>query len=163
MPMNETMPELKWSTPRVRRKVLYITLLLALFCYAFFNWVLWPVKVVGDSMFPTYHDGARHFVNKLAYLSAKPQRGDVVALRTLDDDIYIKRIIGLPGERIDFELGRVLINGKRLDEPYTRAFVPWDMDPVTLPPDTYYMMGDNRATSVLGQVALERIIGKVTF
>jgi signal peptidase I len=163
--MSEEMSELKWSTPRVRQKVLYRTMLAAFLCYAFFQWVLWPVKVVGDSMLPTYHDGARHFINKLAYVIDAPQRGDVIGFRAPDGDVLIKRIIGLPGERIDFLGGRVFINGAILKEPYTETIIPghWEVTGMRLGPKMYYVMGDNRKTSVLGHIQSERIIGKVMF
>jgi len=147
----------------VRFKVLFTTLLLSFFCYAFFTWILWPVKVAGESMMPNYLDGSRHFINKLAYWSDKPQRGDVVGLRARDGDILIKRVIGLPGEELTFDGGAVAINGRPLLEPYTSTRVPWTNDPVVLGPQDYYMMGDNREISVLGVVPLKRIIGKVVF
>ena len=72
--------KLTWTSPRLRLRVLFTTFLFAFICYGFFNWVLWPVKVSGTSMLPNYQDGSRHFINKLAYWSAKPQRGDVVGV-----------------------------------------------------------------------------------
>src|SRR6185503_3047976 len=88
-----------WRTPLIRLKVLLTALLIAFFCYGFFTWILWPVKVAGQSMMPNYQDGSRHFISKLAYVSSPPQRGDVVGVRAGNDEVYIKRIVGLPGER----------------------------------------------------------------
>jgi signal peptidase I len=162
--MQQKTENLSWRTPLIRGKVLRMTLLFALICYGFFTWVLWPVRVSGRSMTPTYIDGSRHFINKLAYWSAKPQRGDVVALRALDGDIYIKRIIGLPGEFISFEDGVPHVNGVPMREAYTRTRVPWKWrDPVQLAADEYYVIGDNRAVSVLGAIRVDQIIGKVAF
>ena len=155
--------KLTWRSPQVRFKVLFTALLLAFMCYAIFTWVLWPVKVAGESMLPNYVDGSRHFINKLAYWSDKPQRGDVVGLRARDGDIVIKRVIGLPGEALTFDDGVVAINGQRLNEAYTSTKVPWTNDPVVLGPQDYYVMGDNREISILGSVPLKRIIGKVVF
>jgi signal peptidase I len=163
MAENAGSEKLSWRTPQVRFKVLFTALLLAFLCYGTFTWVLWPVKVAGESMMPNYRDGSRHFINKLAYWSEKPQRGDVVGLRVGRRDIYIKRIIGLPGEHLVFTNGMVAIDGKLLNEPYIDSKVPWSIDPVTLGPDDYYVMGDNRATSVLGAISANRIIGKVVF
>jgi len=149
--------------PRLRKTVLFTALGLAFVCYAFFQWVLWPVKVMGESMLPTYHDGTRHFINKLAYRWEKPQRGDVVGVRVRPGEIYVKRIVGMPGEKVEVVEGRILINGHMLKEPYTRKIIPdsWDVSPVELGPDFYFVAGDNRAVSVLGPVPGERIIGKV--
>ena len=155
---------LNWKTPLIRGRILINTLALAFCCYAFFTWVLWPVKVTGRSMTPTYTDGSRHFINKLAYWSAKPQRGDVVALRAPDGDVYLKRIVGLPGEVISFEGGILHVDGVPMQEPYTRTKVPFSWrNPTELGEDEYYVIGDNRAVSVLGAIPASRIIGKVAF
>jgi len=90
-----------------------------------------PVKVLGDSMMPNYHDGSRHFINKFAYYSDKPERGDVVGVRSPTGDTYIKRIIGLPGEHLTFEDGVVAVNGQLLREPYIETKVPWRVLPRT--------------------------------
>ena len=95
-------------------KVLFGAFLLAFLCYGFFTWVLWPVKVMGDSMLPNFHDGERWFINKLAYRSSRPERGDVVALYAPNGDVYIKRVLGLPGEIITFPDGGVAIYGRKL-------------------------------------------------
>lgn len=156
--------KLGWSSPRLRLKVLGTSLLLAFLCYGFFTWALWPVKVTGDSMMPNYHNGSRHFINKLAYWSGRPRRGDVIGLRAGDNDVYIKRVVGLPGERVSFRDGRVLINDQVLQEPYIDSKIPWtELPAVTLAPDEYYVIGDNRATSVLGPVSFDRVIGQVVF
>jgi signal peptidase I len=140
------------------------TLLIAVFCYGFFTWVLWPVKVSGRSMTPTFPDGSRHFINKLAYWSAKPQRGDVVALRARDRDVYLKRVVGLPGEFISFEGGFIHVNGVLLREAYTNTRVPLSWrEAVQLREDQVYVIGDNRNVSELGAVSLTTIIGKVAF
>lgn len=163
--MNDAAPEpkLTWKSPRLRAKVLLTALLLAFVTYGFFTWVLWPVKVSGESMMPNYRDGSRHFINKLAYRSAKPQRGDVVGLRASNGDIYIKRVIGLPGESLTFEDGTVQINGQPLQEPYIERRISSDIDPVTLGTNEYWVIGDNRPTSVRLPVSADQIVGKVVF
>lgn len=155
--------KLSWRSRRLRLKVLGTALLLAFLCYAFFTWVFWPVKVTGDSMLPNFLNGSRHFIFKLAYWSGQPRRGDVIGMYFTNGDVYIKRIIGLPGEEISFVDGGVAINGKPLREPYLRSKVPWELNSVTLGEDDYFVMGDNRATSWLGLVSLPRIIGKVVY
>jgi signal peptidase I len=132
-----------------------------LLCNLICHWVLWPVKVLGDSMCPNYENGSHHYVNKLAYVSEKPKRGDVVTLRVRPGEIFIKRIVGLPGETIECKDGRIVINGKVLLEYYTDTAIPWKMDPVHLAEDHYFVIGDNRAVSLLGPVPLDRILGKV--
>jgi signal peptidase I len=161
---HEAHTRLTWRSPCVRRKVLWTALSVAFACYAFFTWVLWPVKVVGESMLPNFQHGSRYFINKLAYASDKPQRGDVVALRGPGDDVYLKRVVGLPGEQVSFENGLLHINGRLVREPYTESRVPakWRMKS-RLEHDEYFVIGDNRGVSVFGPVSEPQIIGKVVF
>jgi signal peptidase I len=114
-------------------------------------------------MLPAYRNGTRNLINKLAYWSHEPRRGDVVALRKASGEVWIKRIIGLPGETVELREGKVVINGEPLDEPYINSPIPWSPKPITLEPDEYYVFGDNRATSAFGRVRRDHIIGKVVF
>ena len=129
--------------------------------------MLWPVQVLGDSMLPNYHSGERHFVNKLAYRVALPQRGDVIALYAPGGEVYLKRVVGLPGETVTFTNGGIAIGGRLLEEPYVDTkIIPREEDEPKLGKlgsDDFYVIGDNRATSVRGQVSKEQIIGKVAF
>ena len=133
--------------------------------YGFFTWILWPVKVAGESMMPNYRNGSRHFINKLAYWSAEPQRGDVVGLLAPNGDIYLKRIIGLPGERMTFDESGIQINGRILLEPYIDRKIPTNQMPasITLSTNEYWVIGDNRATSVRGPISRQHVIGKLAF
>jgi signal peptidase I len=156
--------KLTWTSPKVRLRVLFSAFLIAFVCYGFFTWVLWPVQVLGDSMLPNYHSGERHFINKLAYRVATPQRGDVVALYAPNGDVYLKRVLGLPGETVTFTNGGLAIDGQELKEPYVDTkIVPREDEEGKLGPNDYSVIGDNRATSVRGKVPREDIIGKVVF
>ncbi len=126
-----------------------------------FKFVLLPVKVTGTSMSPTYQDGSIHLINKLTYVSEHPRRGDVVALRVDQDEIYLKRIIGLPGEEIAIEYGKIFINGEPLKEPYAWSTIPWRVPPTKLGPHTFYAVGDNRAVTVFGAIDESHILGKL--
>jgi signal peptidase I len=140
------------------RLVITISLVVILFRY-----VLVPIEVVGTSMEPTYYEGKRNLVNRLVYFGTKPQRGDVVAIRTKGQNyMLLKRIVGLPGERVRYIQGYVFINGKLLNEPYVR-FRGWQYDDVTLDEDFYYLIGDNRNISAFGKRHVRQIIGKVVF
>jgi len=127
--------------------------------------------VDGISMAPTYANHSIHFVNRLAYLRHEPQRGDVVGIRLTPPNglssphiMYFKRIIGLPGEAISFEDGRVLVNGQVLGEPYEKGRCDWNADAVTLGPNEYFVVGDNRSMAkedhVFGRAERNRIVGK---
>jgi len=119
-----------------------------------FNYVLVPIRVDGGSMLPTYKERGINLVNRLAYLFHEPRRGDVVAVRLLAGGhrMYMKRIVGLPGETVAFHGGRLLINGQPLDEPYVRFPCAWEMQPKQVGPDQYYVVGDNRDNQLEGHV-----------
>ena len=164
MPDELSPGKLSWNSPKVRLKVLFSAFVIAFLCYGFFTWVLWPVQVLGDSMLPNYRSGERHFVNKLAYRVDNPQRGDVVALYAPNGDVYLKRVLGLPGEMVTFTNGGIAIDGRELKEPYVNTqIMPRENEEGALGPDDYYVIGDNRATSVRGKVPKSDIIGKVVF
>jgi signal peptidase I len=153
----------RWPRLTPRTKTFLAMLGLVLACYAMFSSLLWPVQVLGDSMEPTFDNGTRHYVNKLAYWSEKPKRGDVVTLRVREGEIFIKRIVGLPGETVAFKDGRLVIDGRPVPEYYTDRTLPWEFEPIKIREGCYFVIGDNRATSVLGMIPSERIVGKVIF
>lgn len=132
-----------------------------------FRFILLPIQVSGHSMEPTYRDGRINFILRRAYHGDHtPQRGDVVAIRTSGTHVmFLKRIIGLPGERPAILRGQVFINGEPLVEPYLKQPVyAWDWPPRVLGPDEYLVIGDNRAMlqelHQFGVVHRERIVGR---
>ncbi len=146
----------------VRREILYVALILCLLSFAISRWILSPVKISGESMLPNYNDGQMNFINRLAYVSAPPQRGDVVGLQ-VGDEFYLKRVIGLPGEKIEFKRDTIIVNGRPLEEHYHVRPLLWRLAPVQLGANDYFIMGDNRTCSMLGPVRRENIIGKAIF
>jgi signal peptidase I len=130
-----------------------------------------PVRVEGTSMLPRLEDRDRLFINKFVYHIEAINRGDVVVFRYPEDEekSYIKRVIGLPGDRLQIVEGQVIINGHPISEPYVPEGYRDDRsyDEITIPPDHYYMMGDHRLVSqdsrVFGPVARELIYGKAVF
>jgi signal peptidase I len=146
----------------VRREILYVALILCLLSFAVSRWILSPVKISGESMLPNYNDGQPNFINRLAYVSAPPQRGDVVGLQ-VGEEFYLKRVIGLPGEKIEFRRDTIVVNGQPLEEHYHVRPLLWILDPVQLGANDYFVMGDNRPLSLLGAVRREHIIGKALF
>jgi signal peptidase I len=127
-----------------------------------------PVRVDGISMLPTYQDNRVNLVNRLAYLFHEPERGDVVAIRLAGEHMmYLKRIIGLPGESVAFRNGQVIINESPLTEPYVKQPCDWNRAPVTLGPGEYFVVGDNRSMPQpdhrFGRATRNRIVGKTLF
>jgi signal peptidase I len=130
-----------------------------------------PVKVEGTSMAPLLSDQERIFINKFVYRFEPIERGDVVVFwYPLDrSKSFIKRVIGLPGEYIEVRQGRVLVNGKRLMEPYVppQFADSGSYGPITVPADEYFVMGDHRVSSndsrMFGPVENKYIYGKAVF
>ena len=135
-------------------------------CFITFKFVLLPIRIDGISMLPTHHTGQFNCINRLAYQRHEPQRGDIVSVRLAGPSImYMKRIIGLPGEAVSFHGGRTFINGQLLDEPYVKFSCDWEHEPFVCGPDHYYVVGDNRSMPcefhTQGRADRDRIVGKL--
>jgi signal peptidase I len=141
-----------------------ISLFVILFLYQ-------PVKVEGTSMMPQLADQERIFLNKYAYHLGQIERGDVIVFRAPNQPgkNYIKRVIGVPGDRVEIVRGTVRLNGHPLPEPYVpkRFRDRRSMDEVTVPAGGYFVLGDHRNLSRdsrdFGMVARDRISGKAVF
>jgi signal peptidase I len=122
------------------------------------------------SMDPTLKVNDRVLVNKLSYDLHDVHRGDIVVFESPPNESaqtkdLIKRVIGLPGETVESRDGHIVINGRELDEPYLQPDVTTGpMDKVTVPPDHYWVMGDNRGNSrdsrFFGAIPGSLIIGR---
>lgn len=140
--------------------------LISLFLFFSINAVSARIRVESVSMQPTLFAGNFVVVNKLTYQFGEPERGDIVVFEYPPDpeqDPYIKRVIGLPGEQVQIAGGKVTINGVQIQEPYlvaeTQQGGEW-----TVPDEALFVMGDNRRNSSdsrsWGVVPLENLIGK---
>jgi signal peptidase I len=100
-------------------------------------------------MEPRIHSGEFVLINTLAYRVGGIRRGDIVAFRhdVPTPTTYLKRVVGLPGERISIDRGSVRIDGKPLDERYVRYRDARSHRAVVVPSDGLYVLGDNRANS----------------
>ena len=105
--------------------------------------------VDGSSMQPGLHTGEYVLVNKLAYTFHAPQRGDVIVFELPQDtsENLIKRVIGLPGDKLVLTQNTVTVDGVTLNEPYISAPQNIQVQTVTVPPGDYFVMGDNRPVS----------------
>jgi len=126
------------------------------------------ILVEGSSMVPTLHDGDRIAVNKLIYRISKPKSGDIVIFRNPGDPStnFIKRVIGVEGDRVAIRDGAVYVNDKKLDEPYINEVTIGNFDEITVPKDTIFVLGDNRNHSRdsrdpgVGCIPLGNLFGK---
>jgi len=134
-----------WIWGRRPLVTLLRAVMLGLMFYALGRFVCQPVHVAGRSMEPTIHDGSWRLGNLLKFHNRNPQRGEVVMITMAGwHAFYLKRILGLPGETIAFQKGMLLVNGRVVAEPYRKTFSAWTMAPICIPPDEYYVAGDNR-------------------
>jgi signal peptidase I len=129
------------------------------------------VYVSSGSMLPTLEVNDRLMIDKLSYHWSNPQRGDIIVFSPTQElkrqhfqDTFIKRVIGLPGEKVEIKGGRVYINNRLLGEKYIAEELASQWGPMTVPPNSYLVMGDNRDNSYdsryWGFVPRENIIGK---
>jgi signal peptidase I len=132
-----------------------------------------PVKVEGTSMMPGLTDQERIFINKFTYRFGlgSIERGDTVVFEFPGDTSksYIKRVIGLPGDRIRIDRGQVFVNGQALEEDYVEPDFRDEVSKseIVVEPDEYYVLGDHRNSSsdsrVWGTVQRKFIYGKAVF
>ena len=124
--------------------------------------------IPSGSMIPTLQINDRVLVNKFIYRFTEPERGDIVVFESVDDPEtdLIKRVVGLPGDRIAVRSGRLIVNGEPQQEPYTNKKFP-DRSffaKTTVPKNHVFVMGDNRANSsdsrVFGPLPKENIEGE---
>lgn len=141
-----------------------------------------PIIVDGASMMPTISDGDRVIVNKIVPKLSQYDRFDVIVFRATEDSNYIKRIIGIPGDKIEYINDELFINGQKYEETYLDGHKASLMDNGTftedfrledyleeeiVPEDCYFVLGDNRRRSIdsrdtsVGFVSVDQIIGSV--
>ena len=144
------------------------TILLAFLLYFAIDAVVARVRVENISMQPTLKPGEFLLVNKLAYKLGSVGRGDIIVFHFPKDpsDDYIKRAIGLPGDHVRIENGRVYINSAQLNETYTMADPTYNGE-WNVPQDAIFALGDNRNQSSdshsWGFVPMDNLVGKAFF
>lgn len=132
-----------------------------------------PFYIPSGSMEPTLLPGDRVLVSKLSYRFGSPAPGNIVVFVApkLEEPVeadFIKRIVGVPGTKVQEVDGEMIINGKRKNEPYVRPDNPMaDYGPITVPPGKVFVMGDNRANSkdsrYFGPINKSSLVGKAFF
>lgn len=153
----------------------YIKAILIALVIAFFvtHFIIINTVVPSDSMQNTIHVGDRLVTNRLAYTFCSPKRGDIIVFPYPDDEsiLYVKRIIGLPGEKVDIIDGEVYIDGEKLQEDYVSSEITDSTknSSYEVPENCVFVMGDNRGVSLDARywknkyVNIDDILGKVCF
>ena len=130
--------------------------------------------VLGYSMYPTLHERDRLFTNKVVYMIGEPKKGDIVVLKAPDDPDkdYIKRVIGVAGDKVEIIDGKVYVNGEMLNEEYIseEAYTYTYNESVWEIPKGYvFVLGDNRNKGAskdsryLGLISIDAIKGKAVY
>jgi signal peptidase I len=123
-------------------------------------------RVYGHSMDPNLQTDQRLVVEKISYRFQEPQRSDVVVIRLPQhsEELLIKRVIGLPGERVSLTDGQVYINGVPLDEPYLKYPAHGYMEEHLVSDEHVFVLGDNRGASndsrAFGEVSFDAVVGR---
>ena len=143
--------------------IIVIALLIKLFIFS-------PIKINGTSMSPTLKDGEIMILNEIGYHLHGLNRFDI-AVAKVDGERLIKRVIGLPGETVEYKNNELYINGEVVVENFshgeTKDFSLSDINVEKIPDDYYFLVGDNRANSkdsrIIGLVHKNKIMGKTNF
>lgn len=157
-----------------------------LFAWGIRFFLFTPIVVDGASMMPTFEDGDRVVVNKIGPQLTEYERFDVIVFEAKENTNYIKRIIGIPGDRIAYDNDELIINGEKYEEPYLEEYKKALIDngtltgdftlkeglgELTVPAGHFFVLGDNRRNSTdsrdprVGFVSEEKILGtaKIVF
>jgi len=130
------------------KEILKVVLSAVIIAFIVNNFVVVNVTIPSSSMEPTMMINDRLFALRPAYLFDDPKRGDIVVFNKPDSDVlYVKRILGLPDEVFEVKNGIIYINDVALEFDFTDNETIGNYGPVTIPKDSYFMMGDNRTNS----------------
>lgn len=159
--------EIKEFSSDLAKFFFFIVILLFIIQYVFSI-----TKVVGDSMYPTLHKDELFILNKAVYRFTDIKRGDIVSLEYKDTKYLIKRVIGLPGDKISIKNNKLYINNELYEESYISSTLVYDDFELSdlgyneVPEDTYFVLGDNRENSLdsreIGCIHKKDIQGKIS-
>lgn len=160
----------------ISTKDIVITVIAAVIIVLITLSVMKPIIVRETSMLPTLEDGDYLIINKLSYLNSDhPNRGDIVVFKAevsdgnnIENKLLVKRVIGIEGDLIMIQQGKVYLNGELIGEPYLKDYyTEGNVEEYRIPENEVFVMGDNREVSYdsraegLGTISEECIIGRV--
>lgn len=127
--------------------------------------IVTPIRVNGPSMNDTLENNDIMILDEISYKFSGIERFDIVVIK-YDDDFLIKRVIGLPGEEIEYKDNSLYVDGKKVKENFKHAETE-DIDKIKVPKNEYYVLGDNRVNStdsrIIGTVSIDDVLGTTKF
>ncbi len=163
----EAAPAAQPDTAKLFLRELVETIVLSVVIFLLIRQGIQNYRIESISMEPNFHEGQFVLVNKLAYKLGQPERGDVIVFHNPErpEEDFIKRVIGLPGDTIEFRDNQVFVNGLQLTEPYINAPTLGEgSGPIVVEPDHLFVMGDNRPNSRdsrrFGRLPMDLVVGK---
>ena len=149
-------------------EILEVVIVAVVSIYLVYAFIAQPFKVDGKSMEPNFSTGDYLIVDEITYRFREPVRGEVIVLHnpTNEEEFFIKRVVGLPGEQILVSDNKVFVDGERIDEEYLSTDIKMsDTPPFELREDEFFVMGDNRGSSFdsrdWGPLGRHQIVGVV--
>ena len=153
---------------KINIKSFFTDIILAVVIVVSISIFIKPTIVSGESMEPALNDGDYLFLSRQAYHIGNVERNQIVVFPVEEDNdkLYIKRVVGLPGDRVKIQEGQLYVNGTAVDQSFTKdGCTPGDMQEITVPDGKIFVLGDNRANStdsrVIGSQNIEDVTGVV--
>lgn len=149
------------------RKTLIRAAVLAVVCFLFFRYVARPIWADGSSMEPTVPNQSLHWASEALLWFQPIEFGDIVVISRNNRERFLKRVVGLPGDTVEFRDGLLWLDGQPVEEPYLVHRAHWNREPRALGPNEYFVVGDNRGvpmeTHLMGVTRRRYIRGKFLF
>lgn len=156
------------------KTIFFNILVAAIILFLLINYVISPVKIKGQSMFPVLKDEERILISKIGITEDRIKRFDIIVFTNYPEKgkRFIKRVIGLPGETIKIDSGEIYINNQKIRQTFISSemignFQAVNMNPLKIPENFFFLIGDNRQISrdsrTYGVIHQKNILGKAIF
>lgn len=151
---------------RILKKILWLSVIIGI-ALLIKTFAIQPIIVLDKNMEPTLRKDRIYVVDKLTYRFRRPLRGEIVLFRTTEEPplYFIKRVVGVAGEKISIEEGKVFIDGKLLEEPYTTVNSNLNLVPTEVLENYLFVIDDNRfryyGSFLYLKVSCKNVVGRV--
>ncbi len=157
-PINSSVGAILWDWAKAALVALIIV-------FGVYQFLFQQFVVDGHSMDHTLANGERLIIDKIPYYFGPPKRGDIIVFHAPDGQDWVKRVIGLPGDTVAVANGRLVLDGKVINEPYINGLMDTSFPQTKVPPGDLFVMGDNRNISedsrIIGPIQISSVVGRV--